>query len=173
MLIRTEEDIDHYLGLIGAAAAKVRTWFAEHTGDPLDMLRQMKFEPVGFNPIEGHALNLVEQINQTWTYAVALAAARQLLTLHPDAGGYRLAPGARASEPLDIVSVVEGLVGAETFAVVDPANNRKLELDVAKMADCSEVYRHRYVFFLSPKFPGNKRLPQFERDGVQVCSVDV
>jgi hypothetical protein len=39
------------------------------------------------------ALNLVEQINQTWTYLVALAAAKQLLTLHPEAGGYRLAPG--------------------------------------------------------------------------------
>jgi len=26
------------------------------TGDPLDMLRQMKFDAVGYHPIEGHAL---------------------------------------------------------------------------------------------------------------------
>jgi hypothetical protein len=48
----------------------------------------MKFETVGFHPIQGHSLNLVEQINQTWTYAVALAAVRHLLEMHPEAGGY-------------------------------------------------------------------------------------
>jgi hypothetical protein len=132
MLVRTTEDIDRYLELISEATAKVRAWFAAHTGDPLDMLRQMKFETVGFHPIEGHALNLVEQINQTWTY-FALAATRQLLVLHPEAGGYKLAPGAYASAPLDIMSEAEGLVGAETFAAVDPHNNRKLALDLAKM----------------------------------------
>jgi hypothetical protein len=171
MLVRTAEDIDRYLGLISQAAANVRTWFAGQTGDPLDMLRQMKFETVGFHPIEGHPLNLVEQINQTWTYTVALAAARQLLVLHPEAGGYQLAPGAYASAPLDIMSVAASLVGAETFAAVDPRNNRKLEMDLAKMAARPE--QHRYVFFLSPKFPGAQRLAQFERDGVEVWSVDV
>jgi hypothetical protein len=74
----------------------------------------MKFEMVGTHPVDGHALNLVEQINQTWTYMVALAAARQLLVLHPEAGGYRLAPGAHAAAPLDIMREAEGLVGAET-----------------------------------------------------------
>jgi hypothetical protein len=171
MLVRNTQDIDRYLGLISQAAADVRAWFASQTGDPLDMLRQMKFEPIGFHPIEGHALNLVEQINQTWTYAVALAAARQLLVLHPEAGGYKLAPGAYASAPLDIMSEAEGLVGAETFAAVDPRNNRKLALDLAKMAARPE--QHRYIFFFSPKFPGAQRLMQFERDGVQVWSVDV
>jgi hypothetical protein len=171
MLVRTTEDIDRYLGLISEAAAKVRAWFGAHTSDPLDMLRQMKFETVGSHPIEGRALNLVEQINQTWTYAVALAATRQLLVLHPEAGGYKLAPGAYASAPLDIMSEVEGLVGAETFAAVDPHNNRKLALDLAKMATRPE--RHRYIFFLSPKYPGAQRQEKLERDGVQVWSVDV
>jgi hypothetical protein len=173
MLVQTTEDIDRYLGLISEAAAKVRAWFVAHPGDPLDMLRQMKFKPVGVHPIEGHALNLVEQINQTWTYTVALAAARQLLKLHPGAGGYKLAPGAYASAPLDIMSGTEGLVGAETFAAVDPHNNRKLALDLAKMAARPE--QHRYVFFLSPKFPGSRRLTKLEPDdhSVQVWSVDV
>jgi hypothetical protein len=129
----------------------------------------MKFEMVGTHPVDGHALNLVEQINQTWTYMVALAAARQLLVLHPEAGGYRLAPGAHAAAPLDIMREAEGLVGAETFASGDPRNNRKLAMDLAKMVARPE--RYRYIFFLSPKFPGTKR--QFERDGIQVWSVDV
>ena len=40
----------------------------------------MKFETVGFHPVDGCALNVVEQINQTWTYTVALAATKQLWT---------------------------------------------------------------------------------------------
>ena len=171
MLVRTVDDIDRYLGQVRKAAADAHAWIAAQTGDPLDLLRRMKFEPIGFHPIEGHALNLVEQINQTWTYAVALAAARLLLRLHPEAGGYRLAPGAHASIPIDIMSEANGLVGAETFAAVDPRNNDKLQKDLKKMAVRPE--QHRYIFFMSPKFPGTHRLPQFEREGVQVWSVDV
>ena len=117
---------------------------AAQTGDPLELLRRMKFETIGFHPIDGCALNFIEQINQTWTYAVALAAARQLMELHPGLGGYRLAPGANASLPLDIMSEADRLVGAEAFAAVDPRNNRKLAKDLTKMAARTE--EHRYVF---------------------------
>jgi hypothetical protein len=171
VIVRTAEDIDRHLGTIRKAAKDTQLWIASQTGDPLDLLRRMKFETVGFHPIDGCALNVVEQINQTWTYTVALAATKQLLDLHPDAGGFRLAPGATASQALDIMSIAEGLVGAETFAAVDPRNNRKLVKDIDKLAHRLE--RHRYVFFMSPLFPGGKRLPELERDGVQVWSVDV
>jgi hypothetical protein len=171
VLVRTPEEVDGYLGRVRKAAADAHAWIAAQTGDPIEMLRHMKFDAIGYHPITGHALNIVEQINQTWTYLVALAAALQLLTLHPEAGGYRLAPGAHAANPLDIMSEADGLVGAETFAAVDPRNNKKLVMDLDKMS--ARVERHRYIFFMSPKFPGAHRLPQFERDGVQVWSVDV
>ena len=171
MLVRNREDVDRYLGQVRKSAADVHAWIAAQTGDPLDFLRRMKFEAIGFHPIEGHALNLIEQINQTWTYAVALSAARRLLELHPEAGGYRLAPGAHAAIELDIMSETAGLVGAETFAAVDPKNNGKLEQDLRKLAARTE--RHRYVFFMSPCFPGVKRLTQLERNDIQVWSVDV
>jgi hypothetical protein len=32
---------------------------------------------------------------------------------------------------------------------------------------------HRYVIFMSPRHPKAERLPQFERDGVQVWSITV
>lgn len=32
---------------------------------------------------------------------------------------------------------------------------------------------NRYVFFMSPQFPGNEHRPQFERAGVEVWLVDV
>jgi hypothetical protein len=134
------------------------------------MLKRMKFEAIGFHPIEDRSLNVVEQINQTWTYAVAATAARQLLELHPDAGGFYLAPGADAALDLDIMSKVQGLVGAETFATVDPKNNRKLFFDLEKLSKRPE--RFRYVFFMSPVYPSSARQPALERDGVQVWSLD-
>jgi hypothetical protein len=169
--VTTSEDVDRYMGLIRASAAYAHDWIAAFKGDPLDFLRDLKFSPVGRHPIEDRPLNLVEQINQTWTYAVALEAARKLIELHPEAGGFRVAPGAHMSIPLDIMSVVEGYAGAETFAAVHPRNNRKLDLDRMKMTQQSEL--HRYVFFASPAYPNTQRLKEFEVPGVQVWSIEI
>jgi hypothetical protein len=171
LIVSNVADADALMDKIRNTAASVRSWMAEQSGDPLEMLRRMKFEPVGFHPIEGHALNIVEQVNQTWTFCVALSAARQLLVLHPNVGGLRLAPGADACQALDIMSVKEGCVGAETFAAVTPQNNGKLAKDLLKLSARSEL--HRYVFFMSPLFKGNNRLSQFEAHGVEVWSVDI
>jgi hypothetical protein len=168
LTIRSDADADREMAKVREAARRAQEWLLAQTGDPLDLLRQIKFEPVGCHPIDPFPLNLIEQINQTWTYAVAIAAARQLLALHPDAGGFCLAPGANASLPLDIMSE-DRRVGAETFAAVSPRNNGKLQKDLEKLRGRPE--EHRYVFFMSPEFPGTKR--QFERDGIQVWSVDV
>jgi hypothetical protein len=135
------------------------------------MLRAMKFETVGFHPINHRPINVVEQINQTWTFTAALTAARQLLALQPDAGGFRLAPGAQAALPLGIMSEQEGLVGVEVFAAVGPHSNHKLANDLDKLKGRPE--KHRYGYFMSPRFPGNKRQFELERDGIQVWSVDV
>ena len=75
------------------------------------------------------------------------------------------------SQPLDIMSAVDGVVGAEIFDAVTPGNNGKLAGDLRKLAGCTEQYR--YVFFASPRFPRTDRLPKFERDGIEVWSVDV
>ena len=63
-----------------------------------------------------------------------------------------------------------GYVGAETFAAVNPRNNGKLAADLVKLA--SRMERYKYVFLMSPLFPGNERRPQFERNGIEVWSVD-
>ncbi|MBM3546941.1 MAG: hypothetical protein FJX54_08305 [Alphaproteobacteria bacterium] len=133
------------------SAQRVHAWIAEQSGDPLDMLKRMKFEPVGYHPVEGYALNVIEQINQTWTFAVAIAAARQLLGMHPEAEGFYLAPGAHASRPLDIMSTVELLVGAETCAVVHPRSNKRLKKDLGKLSARPEA--HRYAFFYVTPIP--------------------
>lgn len=169
LTVHSSADIERHLDQIRASAARAQAWVISHQGDPLDLLRQMKFHPVGFHPIEDRPLNLIEQLNQTWTYAVALEATRKLLELHPEAGGFHVAPGAHMSIPLDIMSIAPGLVGAETFAVTKPGSNNKLNKDLAKLAARSE--QHRYVFFSAPGFEETVRIPRYERDGVQVWSV--
>ena len=175
LFIRSVEDADRQLASVHDAAARTYAWIRAHSGSPLELLRSMKFEAVGFHPVSGVPLNLVEQTNQTWTFVVAIAAARQLLVLHPDAGGFHLAPGAHASLPFDIVSG-DGVVVAETFAAVTPANNGKLRKDLDKLARCPDI-RHRYVFFMAPKYPTSQRCEALERqyrcDGIQVWSVYV
>ncbi len=171
MLIRIPADIDAQIAVVRDAAAVTAEWLARPRADPLALLRYLKFDPAGRHPVEPRPLNIIEQVNQTWTYLAALAGTRELLRLHPEAGGFRLAPGAHAAQPLDVMSVVPGLVGAETFAAVTPDSNKKLARDLAKLAGRSETFR--YVFFISPAYPGSRRRHELERDGVQVWSVDV
>lgn len=169
-LIRNAAEAGELAEQVRESATRLQSWIRAFSGNGLDLLRAMKFDQVGTHPLNGHALNAIEQVNQTWTYLTALAAVRVLFTLHPDAGSFRIAPGAHAAQPLDVMSEIEGLVGAETFAAVDPRNNQKLAKDLKKLTGRAEM--HRYVFFCSPMFPGTTRLPKLDRDGVQVWSVD-
>ncbi|WP_426037597.1 hypothetical protein [Brevundimonas sp. DC300-4] len=171
LTIANEADVQHHLALVRTSAARTREWISGHREDPLDLLRDLKFETVGFHPVEDRPLNFIEQINQTWTYAVALLAVRKLFELHPEITAYRVAPGAHMSQELDIMSEDVGLLGAETFAAVDPSNNRKLAKDLEKMSARSEL--HRYIFFASPRHHGTQRLTKLERAGTQVWSVDL
>ncbi len=144
---------------------------AEQSGDPLEMLRRIKFEPVGFHPIEGHALNIVEQVNQTWTFCVALAGGASTTCSAPGRGWPSFGSGRRCLSSSRHHERERRMRWAETFAAVTPQNNGKLAKDLLKLSARPE--RHRYVFFMSPLFKGNKRLSQFEAHGIEVWSVDV
>lgn len=163
-------DIHDALQRIEQSAVRAQTALAALPRDPLEAMEALKFEPIGSHPLEERPLNIIEQVNQTFTYLAAVKAAGLLMQWHPEAEGFRLAPGAHAPRgTLDVESLTPGVVGAETFAAVRPENNRKLANDLAKLAGRSE--RHRYVFFVSPGFPRTERLPEKERDGVKVYSI--
>lgn len=171
MWVNSIEDTNRLLAYVEDAATRAHEWLRTHSKGSLDLFRRLKFDSVGFHPATGTPLNLIEQTNQTWSLVVAIAAARQLLTLHPLVGGFHLAPGAHASLPFDIVSN-DGSVVAETFAAVTPANNGKLRKDLEKLLTRPDI-PHRYVFFMAPKYPGTRRCEKLERDGVQVWCVDL
>ena len=119
-----------------------------------NMLNQIAWEKMLFLGNPQFGIELPSALARDRARARDRAQARLALEMHPDAGGFRLAPGAHASLELDIMSVAPGLVGAETFAAVHPANNRKLKLDLAKLSTRPE--RHKYVFFLVAAVPPDR-----------------
>jgi hypothetical protein len=76
MSVRTSADIDRYLARIIAATRRAQERIVALDINSFELFRLMKFGSIGFHPIDERELNLVEQINQTWSYVAALAAAR-------------------------------------------------------------------------------------------------
>lgn len=163
--VRTPEEARQLSDLLEASAGRT----AQAVRDVLDRgpsalvaLSRLKFEPMGCDPLDTERpLNLIEQLNQTFTYEASLAAAEWLLERHPEHSPFKLNLGTEGGT--DIRSE-DGHVAAEVFAAVDPANNRKLEKDVARVRESGA--RHRYVAYLSPVRPG--RGDDYDDDGVHV-----
>ncbi|MDJ0993117.1 MAG: hypothetical protein QNI90_06055 [Dinoroseobacter sp.] len=139
--------------------------------EPMAAMFDMKFRPIGFHPTAGHPLNLIEQINQTFSFLCALEASELLFQWHKDLEGLVVYPGAHAPRgTLDIEALNRpGYIGAELFAAVRPANNGKLKKDLEKLRDRSE--ENRYEFFICPTHPETKRQNDLEDYGVRVWSI--
>ncbi len=131
----------------------------------------MKFVEIAWHPLDERPLNLIEQVNQTWTYLVTLKALSFLFVRHPDAGGFQLNLGTEAGT--DIVSLIPNVVAAEAFAAVRPKNNDKIRKDIKKLSLAHPDARARYVFFAAPGFP-QARHAKFESiAGIEVWAIDV
>jgi hypothetical protein len=133
--------------------------------DPLRSLWRLKVDAIGCDPMNAdRPLNLIEQLNQTFTYIASVRAARILLELHPLATPFTLNLGNVAGQ--DIASDKEGGIAAEVFAAVSTSNNEKLKKDLVKVS--SALATHKYVFYMCPGI--EKGLVEV-RGGVQVWSV--
>jgi hypothetical protein len=150
VLIRNKRQLDELESQVTAAAKRAveRVHKLLSEADPLYAFAALKFEAYGFHPTVDRPLNLIEQINQTFTYIASARAARWLFENHPDLGPLRLNLGTAGGTD---VESIDGSIAAETFASVDPRNNRKLEEDVAKVARTSAI--HKYVFYICPQHP--------------------
>jgi len=134
---------------------------------PLGLLHAFKFDPVGHHPMTGSKLNLIEQVNQTFTHLVTYRAVRSLLDRHPEVDEWHLNLGTTAGT--DIASVDKS-VAAEVFAAVTPANNNKLLKDVRRVD--ATAASHKYVFFHSPGYSGKQDAKKGHED-VIIIAVDV
>jgi len=120
----------------------------------MEVLYDMKFYQNGRDPIEDRDLNIIEQLNQQFTYLVSICATMHLLHRHPGDAPFIMNLGT-APGP-DIVSENQ-LVAAEVFSAADPKNNSKLKDDI-KRIDRADA-RDKYVFYHSPiRYSGQETL---------------
>lgn len=147
-LIHSTRELDELENQVITAAKRtvdaLRSLLSE--AEPLHAFSRMKFELSGFHPTHDRSLNLIEQINQTFTYLASVEATRWLFQHHRDAAPFRLNLGTAAGT--DIESI-DGSIAAETFASVNPRNNRKLDNDIDKVGRTAA--RYKYVFYICPR----------------------
>ncbi len=170
--ITSVKDLDELILSIRASAQRtVRSLNAilANEADSLQVLRLMKFSGVGHHPTEDRALNVIEQINQTFTYLASAEAARWVMQRHPEIQGLRLNLGTHRG--FDLESLDSKLLVAEVFAATHPHSNDKVRKDVTRLVEQAAGIPHRYVFFSCPEFKTLSRQSAFERDGVEVWSL--
>ena len=167
-IIRTIADAEGMHAQMLAGAARTADWLRSFTGEPMALLKSLRFELVGHDPLTGEPLNVVEQLNQTFTILVSLRAVERLIELHPEAGGFQLALG--TSSGRDIESVIPDLVAAEVFSATRPSSNQKLKKDVERLR--SDPAKHRYVFFAAPGYTTGRQNQLETVPGVQVHTVE-
>lgn len=167
--VHTEKDVDQLVDLVTLSAEHALAQVAKAGAGThgLQALWSMKFTPLGCDPLNADTpLNLIEQLNQTFTYLASAKALRLLLRLHPELAPFTVNLG--TSPGSDIESNLNEGLAAEVFAAVNTSNNRKLAKDLAKVSKTSAKFK--YVFFMCPGYKEGQH-DNLEQEGVQVWSV--
>lgn len=163
-------DIDKIKEALVNAAENTRKKLLELCSNKsgVDVLYDMKFLQSGRDPIEDRDLNIIEQLNQQFTYLVSLEATRYLITEHPREVPFIMNLGNVAG--IDIISESKKVV-AEVFSAADPRNNNKIKKDAEKVYKLSSDYK--YVFYHSPqRYSGETRLTE-QFPGVRIIHLDI
>jgi len=147
-------------------AERTATRLFGFAGRPLDLFYSLCFQPVGHDPLTGESLNVIEQINQTFTILLSLRAVESLIEMHPKANGFRLALATTGG--FDIESVKPDLVAATVFSA-HPRSTQKFKKDMARLT--SYPARHRYMFFAAPKCVSGRQAPLETAPWVEVNCV--
>jgi len=108
--------------------------------EPMELLKEMKFGKAGCDPSDpDRDLNLIEQLNQTFTYLASFDAAIHVFREHPEITQLTLNLGTQSGS--DIESGAAGGIAVEVFAAVTPTNNEKLKKDLAKVSKTSATLK--------------------------------
>jgi len=167
-VIRSASDAEALRNEVLSAAERTVSWLRSFAGSPLELLNALRFQTVGHDPLTGDALNVIEQLNQTFTILVSLRAVEWLIEAHPNANGFRLALATCSGR--DIESIEPNLVAAEVFSATHPGSNRKLAKDMARLA--ADSARHRYVFFAAPNHAKGRHVRLETVPGVEVHCIE-
>lgn len=171
--ISSREEIDYLKSLLIESSAQTREQLLGLIGsnDPAELLINMKFGEIGCDPLKKErSLNIIEQLNQTFTYLASLLAVESLLDKHPKAIPFTLNLGTAGGA--DIQSTGDGGIVAEVFSATNPRNNKKLTKDVQKVSRIKES-AHKYVFFMCPGYAEGRQDSILEYPDVTIWALPV
>jgi len=149
VVLKNVSEVAEYIDALidSANAAQMKIIEKSESRDGIQLLEEMKFEKLGYDPLDTEReLNLIEQINQTFTYLASFRAVEMLFQWHGDASEFTLNLGTAAG--VDIESKNSGGIAAEVFAATKPSGNDKINKDLKKV--CATNAAHKYVFFMCP-----------------------
>lgn len=150
--LRSAEEAEQYIELLKKSSSIAIADLVKEADyrNGLEVLEKIKFEQIGRDPLNpDRALNLIEQVNQTFTYYASFLAVEFLFERHKDIEYLNLNLG--TAPGYDIESDPNSSVVAEIFAATSPSSNQKLKKDIMKMANCENSFR--YVIFWCPNVP--------------------
>lgn len=156
IFITNKSEIEEYKKLLISSAEctkiKLQNLLNQHDGS--SVLYNMKFANCGRDPFEDRDLNIIEQLNQQFTYFTSINAVEYLLEHYPEYAPFKMNLGTMSG--YDIVSFDNNLI-AEVFSATTPSNNRKIQSDVKRLSDSkAEV---KISFYHSPiRFNGEEKL---------------
>lgn len=149
IVLNNKTEVDAHIEMLfnTANSAQINILELSEPRDGIQLLEKIKFDKIGYDPLNPErTLNLIEQVNQTFTYLASFKAVKILFNLHPDAGAFVLNLGTAAGTDIESASV--GGIAAEVFAATRPSSNNKLNKDIEKVGAADAA--HKYVFFLCP-----------------------
>ena len=144
-----EAEILHAQLLNGAA--RTAAWLHDFAGEPMALLKALRVDLVGHDPLTGGPLNVVEQLNQTFTILVTLRAIERLLELHPEAGAFRLALEQAVVGTSRVLCQIMSQLRYFWQPVLTATTSWKNLLRLS-----TDPGRHLYVFFASPEFAAGR-----------------
>lgn len=146
LVIKTIEELNQYKEQIktNADLSIMKLKKLLETNDSFNILHQLKFEKSGYEPLFGYELNLIEQLNQMFTYIVSLKGVELLLKEHP---GEEFVVNFGTQNGYDIMTL-DGKIICECFASTNPLSNRKIIKDLERLQDNKNA-EYKYEFFYS------------------------
>ncbi|MEI8268039.1 MAG: hypothetical protein WCI59_20110 [Betaproteobacteria bacterium] len=174
-IIMHKDEINNKIELLNNSAKLTLENIGGILGDirsPIKKFQLLKFNQVGCDPLDINIkLNLMEQLNQAFTYMASFHAAQYIFEKHNSEVDFiTLNLGTQGGS--DIESSDKLIVG-EVFATTNIRNNDKLNKDIAKVK-AVEHAKHRYVFFIAPSIKSGCYLykpKKIDLDGVKIISL--
>jgi len=169
--ISTRQQLDELISKVDEAAKVTRNRLQDLLNESvsdLQFLHKLKFLPAGRSPLNLGDLNLIEQLNQTFTYLASFKAVEYLWAEHPNEESFTVNLGTASG--YDVHNDAKTII-AEVFAAVKPSNNNKLKKDVEKVNDSNAEYK--YVFYYCPGFKVGVIAPLDGYEDIKIISLNL